>query len=79
MPDAIITVLHAPSHLIHKIILLICYTGSPQATKEEVLRLLQLVQSHRPVGDDAADVNPRLGRRACALRSQLFIALLYCL
>lgn len=52
--DAIINVLRVPCHLGHRIILSVCYTGSPHATNEEILRFLSLDQSHRTVGDNAA-------------------------
>lgn len=52
--DAIINVVRAPCHVGHRIILSVCYPGSPHATNEEMLTFLSLDQSHRTVGDNAA-------------------------
>ena len=40
------------SHLIHRIILSIYYTGSPHVTDDNIQRLIKLVQNHR-IGDGA--------------------------
>lgn len=55
MTDAMLNALHAPSHLIPRIIVSICYTAAPHATKQEILTFtsMYLVQSHRAIGDGA--------------------------